>query len=68
MEIVCGHSNTKIIQNPQIRSLNGQKASIKIGEQVRTAAGSFQSGISGLAVSVLVNAQFQYINVGGTLT
>ncbi len=59
-----GHSNTKIIQNPQVRSLNGQKASIKIGERVRTAAGSFQSGISGLAVSGLVNTQFQYINVG----
>jgi len=44
--------------------LNGQKASIKIGERVRTAAGSFQSGISGLAVSGLVNTQFQYINVG----
>jgi len=64
MEIVRGHSNTKIIQNPQVRSLNGQKASIKIGERVRTAAGSFQSGISGLAVSGLVNTQFQYINVG----
>jgi len=61
---VRGHSNTKIIQNPQVRSLNGQKASIKIGERVRTAAGSFQSGISGLAVSGLVNTQFQYINVG----
>jgi general secretion pathway protein D len=57
-------SNTKIIQNPQIRSLNGQKASLKIGERVPTATGSFQSGISGLSVSGLVNTQFQYIDVG----
>ena len=57
-------SNTKIIQNPQIRSLNGQKASLKIGERVPTATGSYQSGISGLAVSGLVNTQFQYIDVG----
>jgi general secretion pathway protein D len=57
-------SSTKIIQNPQIRSLNGQKASLKIGQRVPTATGSFQSGISGLAVSGLVNTQFQYLDVG----
>jgi len=57
-------SSTKIIQNPQLRSLNGQKASLKIGQRVPTATGSFQSGISGLAVSGLVNTQFQYIDVG----
>jgi len=57
-------SNTKIIQNPQIRSLNGEKASLKIGERVPVATGSFQSGISGLSVSGLVNTQFQYIDVG----
>ena len=57
-------SSTKIIQNPQLRSLNGQKASLKIGERVPTATGSYQSGISGLAVSGLVNTQFQYIDVG----
>ena len=57
-------SSTKIIQNPQIRSLNGQKASLKIGERVPVAIGSLQSGISGLSVSGLVNTQFQYIDVG----
>jgi general secretion pathway protein D len=57
-------SSTKIIQNPQIRSLNGQKASLKIGERVPVATGSYQSGISGLSVSGLVNTQFQYIDVG----
>jgi general secretion pathway protein D len=57
-------SSTKIIQNPQIRSLNGQKASLKIGQRVPTATGSYSSGISGFAVSGLVNTQFQYIDVG----
>jgi len=57
-------SSTKIIQNPQIRSLNGQKASLKIGQRVPTATGSFSSGISGLSVGGLVNTQFQYIDVG----
>ena len=29
-------SNTKLIQNPQIRALDGQKASLKIGDRVRS--------------------------------
>src|ERR1700723_1252394 len=57
-------NDTKVIQNPKIRSLDGQKASLKIGERVPVATGSFQSGISGLSVSGLVNTQFQYIDVG----
>src|SRR5437762_4826938 len=33
-------SNTKLIQNPQIRALDGQKASLKIGDKVPVATGS----------------------------
>lgn len=57
-------SNTKIIQNPQIRVLDGQKASLKIGERVPVATGSFQPGIGGVGINPLVNTQFQYIDVG----
>jgi general secretion pathway protein D len=57
-------SATKIIQNPQLRSVDGQKASLKIGDRVPTATGSSQSGISGVAVNSLVNTQFQYLDVG----
>jgi general secretion pathway protein D len=57
-------SRTKIIQNPQIRSLDGQKASLKIGSRVPAATGSYQSAIGGLSVNGLVNTQFQYIDVG----
>ncbi len=60
-------SNTKIIQNPQLRSLNGQKASLKIGDRVPTATGSYTSGISGVSVSSLVGTQFQYLDVGVNL-
>src|SRR5213079_3571813 len=38
-------SSTKIIQNPQIRAVDGQKASLKIGDRVPVATGSFQPGI-----------------------
>ena len=57
-------SNTKIIQNPQIRALDGQKASLKIGDRVPVATGSFQPGIGGVGINPLVNTQFQYLDVG----
>jgi general secretion pathway protein D len=57
-------NSTKIIQNPQIRALDGQKASLKIGDRVPVATGSFQPGIGGVGINPLVNTQFQYIDVG----
>lgn len=57
-------SDTKIIQNPQIRALDGQKATLKIGDRVPVATGSFQPGIGGVGINPLVNTQFQYIDVG----
>ena len=57
-------SNTKIVQNPQIRALDGQKATLKIGDRVPVATGSFQPGIGGVGINPLVNTQFQYLDVG----
>src|SRR5947207_1300079 len=51
-------SSTKIIQNPQIRAVDGQKASLKIGDRVPVATGSFQPGIGGVGINPLVNTQF----------
>ncbi len=58
------NSDTKILQNPQIRALDGQKATLKIGDRVPVATGSFQPGIGGVGINPLVNTQFQYIDVG----
>jgi len=57
-------SNTKLIQKPQIRAVDGQKASLKIGQRVPVATGSFQPGIGGVGINPLVNTQFQYLDVG----
>jgi len=57
-------SDVKLIQNPQIRALDGQKASLKIGDRVPVATGSFQPGIGGVGINPLVNTQFQYLDVG----
>jgi len=57
-------STSKLIQNPQVRALDGQKASLKIGERIPVATGSFQPGIGGVGINPLVNTQFQYLDVG----
>jgi general secretion pathway protein D len=64
LSLVMGDTDTKLIQNPQIRSLDGQKASLKIGSRLPVATGSFQPGIGGVGINPLVNTQFQYIDVG----
>ncbi|HEY4762510.1 MAG TPA: cohesin domain-containing protein [Candidatus Sulfotelmatobacter sp.] len=64
LSAVMADTDTKLIQNPQVRSLDGQKASLKIGERLPVATGSFQPGIGGVGINPLVNTQFQYIDVG----
>ena len=57
-------SDTKLIQNPEIRALDNEKATLKIGDRVPVATGSFGSAAGGGGVSALVNTQFQYLDVG----
>jgi general secretion pathway protein D len=64
LSAVLSNSDTKLIQNPQVRALDGQKASLKIGDRVPVATGSFQPGIGGVGINPLVNTQFQYLDVG----
>jgi general secretion pathway protein D len=64
LSTLMGDSSTKLIQNPQVRALDGQKATLKIGERVPVATGSFQPGIGGVGINPLVNTQFQYLDVG----
>jgi general secretion pathway protein D len=61
-------TRTKVLQSPQLRSVDGQKSTMKIGEKEPTASGSFANtagavgGVSG--ISPLVNTQFTYLDVG----
>jgi general secretion pathway protein D len=63
-EAILNDSSTRVLQSPQIRATDNVKASIKIGEKVPTASGSFQPGVAGVGVSPLVNTQFTYLDVG----
>jgi general secretion pathway protein D len=64
LSALMGDTDTKMLQNPQVRALDNQKATLKIGERVPVATGSFQPGIGGVGINPLVNTQFQYLDVG----
>jgi general secretion pathway protein D len=56
---LASDSGTKVLQRPEIRVMDSEKASLKIGDRIPIATGSFQSGLT-----QGVNTQFQYIDVG----
>ena len=62
--LLLTNSDTKILQNPRIRATDQQKATMKIGEKIPIATGSYQTGAATAVVSSLVNTQFQYQDVG----
>jgi len=60
-------TSTQILDDPEIRVVDGQTAKLRIGDRIPVATGSFQAGIgtSGTgALNPLVNTQFQYLDVG----
>ena len=66
---VLSDTDTKIIQNPEVRSVEGQTAKLRIGDRIPIATGSFSSGIGVTGgttggISPLVNTQFTYLDVG----
>jgi len=52
-------SATKVIQRPEVRVMDSERASLRIGDRIPIATGSFQSGLT-----QGVNTQFTYIDVG----
>ena len=64
-------SNTRILQNPRLRATDMQKATLKVGEKIPYATGSFSSGLGGVGGVGGVGGgypaaetQFQFIDVG----
>ncbi|HLJ30655.1 MAG TPA: cohesin domain-containing protein [Candidatus Angelobacter sp.] len=68
-QLLFNDSDTKILENPQIRAADGLKASLNIGDRIPIATGSFGTPLGiGTGVGALgVNTQFQYIDVGVTI-
>ena len=61
-DLLLTDSDTQIIQNPSLRAVDGQKATLKIGERIPVATGSYTTSTS--SSSSAVQTQFQYIDVG----
>jgi len=64
LQAVLTDSSTKIMQSPELRASDGMKVSLKIGEKVPFASGSFQPGVGSVGVSPLVSTQFQFAETG----
>jgi len=66
VKAILDDRGARLLQAPQVRSLDGQKASLRVGDKIPYATGSFQPGIGvgGVGVSPLVSTQFQFAEVG----
>src|SRR5256886_17102471 len=42
---ILSDTSTRIIQNPEVRSVDGQTAKLRIGDRIPIATGSFQAGV-----------------------
>ncbi len=59
LSALLSDSNTKVLQKPQLRAMDSEKATLKIGDRIPIATGSYQSGLTNG-----VNTQFTYLDVG----
>ena len=66
-EAMLSDSTTRVLQSPQIRASQNGKASIKIGEKIPIATGSFQSAVGAVGALPAANTQFSFQDVGVTL-
>jgi general secretion pathway protein D len=57
-------ADTRILQNPSIRATDGQRATMKIGQKIPIATGSYNAGVSTGVASIGVQTQFTYLDVG----
>ena len=63
-EMLLTDTDTQILQNPRLRASDGQKATMKIGERIPYATGSFSAPTGSSAANPYVNTQFQYFDIG----
>ena len=69
LNLLLSEGGARLLQNPQVRAVDGQSAKLAIGERIPIATGSFSGigGVAGAGISPLVSTQFQYIDVGVNL-
>ncbi len=68
LEAMLSDSKTKVLDRPQLRTSDGMKATLNIGDRIPYATGSFQPGVGTVGVSPLVSTQFNFIDTGTNIT
>ncbi len=63
LKAILTDNTTKVLNSPQLRASDGQKARLEVGDRIPIASGSFQTGVTG-ASGVGVNTTFQFQPVG----
>jgi general secretion pathway protein D len=61
-EMMLTDTDTRVLQNPRVRAVDSQKATLNIGQRIPIATGSFTTPTT--TTSSSVQTQFQYIDVG----
>jgi general secretion pathway protein D len=62
--LLLSDANTKVLDNPRLRSTNMQKATMKIGSRIPIATGTFNTGVSSSVLAGVAQTQFSYIDIG----
>ena len=62
VDFLLTDSDTRILQNPRLRAVDGQKATLKLGEKLPVATGTYTLATSSTASAA--ETQFQYLDVG----
>jgi general secretion pathway protein D len=64
LNALLSDTDTRVLQNPRIRATDGQRATLKIGQRIPIATGSYNAGVSTGVASIGVQTQFTYLDVG----
>jgi general secretion pathway protein D len=64
IQAMLADTRGRIVTAPQLRGIEGQKASLKIGERYPYASGSFQSGVGTAGGLPYAQTQFQFADIG----
>lgn len=66
VQALLSDRQTRVLTSPQVRAVDGQKATLRLGDRYPYATGSFAStlAVGGAGMSPLVQTQFQFADVG----
>jgi len=67
LQAALSDTRAKILTSPQLRGIDGQKASLKIGDRYPYASGSFSSPTATTSGVAYAQTQFQFADIGVNL-